>query len=207
MATWTSFYINTGDKGQVIEKLQSLTEITDISTGSFPENFQDSYSFGDTFDPDFLVIGMTQPDWVTVVHNSFDKLCDWGEQLSKEFGKVIVTMAQSVSSGYYFAYYQNGQKLREIEVCYSSDFEEINYGDKFDFEGDLPGNKVNYGDGEKYVFGFDSIEEYCKYFGLIIQSDYDSITWSILKGNQVRKRLPDMLRELRQKEKPWWKIW
>jgi hypothetical protein len=118
-----------------------------------------------------------------------------------------MTMAQSVSSVYYFALYEHGKKVREIETCYSSDFKEINYGAKFDFEAALPGKKVNYGNGEEYLFDFSSIEEYCSKLGVTIQSDYDITTWTILKGSQVRKRIPDVLKELAQKKKPWWKIW
>ena len=206
MSTWTEFYIQNTEKNKVVEKLKSLTSIQASTVGIFPKDFHSSYLLDENPIPDYLIIGNTQPDWIRVIHNSLKKINNWGEVLSRAFEtKVIMTMAQSVSDGYYFALYDNGNLVREIEICYGDGTEMVNYGTKFDFEGPEPGKKLKYED--EYIFDFDSIEEYCRQFGLIIQLDENSVTWTILKGNSRRKRVTDFLQELTEPKKPWWKIW
>jgi hypothetical protein len=209
MATWTRFYVHTDDSERVVEILLSLTDNLEVSKGSFPDHFHDTYLFDPELAPDHLVIGNTQPDWTTVTHNSFDELQDWGEEISRVLHtKVIITAAQSVSSFYYFALYEKGVKLREIKYCYSTDDSEpVNYGNKFDFEADEPGKKLAYADDERYFFGFDEIEDYCQHFGLTIQAAYDGIEWTILSSSVKQKTVQDFISTLNQKKKPWWKVW
>ena len=129
MATWTSFYIQHDDLITIEQELKELSGIQEGSSGEFPRALDDYYLANENTNPTYLVAGKTQQDWVTVVHNSFSKLSEWGSFLSKKFQtKVIVTGAQSVSSYYYFALYENGSKLRELEFCYSDDFEPVNFG-------------------------------------------------------------------------------
>ena len=169
MATWTSFYIKTTDFDKVVEKLKLLTGIPNVIKGEFPEDHYGSFLMDESL-PDYLVVGLIQPDWIAVNYNSSNKLIDWCTFLSKEFDThVIIILAQSVSDYYYFAYYAGGQKKRELEYCYSGDFDEINFGEKFDFENEYPGTKTDYNGEVEYMFDFDSIEEYSKHFGLTIQ--------------------------------------
>src|SRR5688500_16499882 len=146
MGTWTDFYINTNNTEAVVEKLAALTENLDITPNTpFPSEIGQYYMMDSRSPPTYLAVGKTQNDWLTVVHNSFGKLEDWGIELSKHFScKVIITMAQSVSDGYYFALYENGKKLREIEVCYSEDIDAVNFGEKLPFENPEPGIKVEF---------------------------------------------------------------
>ncbi len=204
MATWASFYIKTTEKDKAVEKLKSLSGITQSDERSFPNDHYNSFILDEAY-PNYLVVGMTQPEWVTIVYNSSSKLVDWCTNLSKEFSTlVVVTLAQSVSDYYYFACYDKGQKLRELEFCYSDDFEEVNFGKRFDFENEQPGQKTEF-DGEvEYCFDFDSIEEYCKHFSLIVQNDYDKTTWAILKGPGKGKTVKEHVMNYK---KPWWKFW
>lgn len=64
-----------------------------------------------------------------------------------------------------------GEKVSELEYCYSTDFESTNFGNKFDFEGEEPGQKLDDDGEDSYLFDFDSTEKYCDYFGLIIQTN------------------------------------
>ena len=57
---------------------------------------------------------------------------------------------------------------REIEYCYGADYETINIGERFDFEDEQPGKKVEYNGEVDFIFDFDSIEEYSKHFGLVV---------------------------------------
>ena len=209
MATWTNFYINTDKVKSVVEKLSDLTDNLVITYDTdFPSDMGDYQQLDTDLAPNYIAVGQTELNWTTVVHNSFDKMEDWGELLSHHFEcKIIVTIAQSASSSYYFALYDNGQKVREIETCYSTDFEEINFGQKFAFENDKLGHKLEWDDEEDaYLFTFEDIETYCSHFGLTIQLDYSEVNWTVLKGQNLRKEVFEYVQKLITK-KPWWKLW
>ncbi len=204
MSTWTAFYVQSDKEKAIIDKLGSLTG-TEPYKDTFPKDFDDHYLMGEEY-PDYLLIGREQSGWITVVHNSSNKLEDWCQTLSNELNTVVIaTMAQSVVSYYYFALYDNGQKRREIEVCYEGDFNEINFGKRFDFENEKPGT-ISGSEGEtEYYFDMDNIEEYCRQFGLTIQSDYTKIGWTILKGFKKGTSVKEYIME--GYKKPWWKFW
>jgi len=208
MATWTKFYINTDKKQAVVEKLANLTDNLVITTETdFPHEIGNYQLLTTDLTPTYIAIGKTQHDWITIVHNSLDKMEDWGIFFSSHFScKLIITIAQSVSSSYYFALYENGTKRREIETCYSTDFDTINFGDRFGFENPQPGNIVNYDGEESYLFDFDSIDEYCAQFSLAIQTDYNHLKWTVLKGKNLRKEVSEYV-EKHLETKPWWKFW
>lgn len=198
MATWTALYINHSDLDKVTLQIKDFVRIIDIEKGSYPTDFYNSYLLKITI-PNYLAVGQTQNDWITVRFNSFSKLENWGVSISNSFScKVIVTMAQSVTNSYYFALYDKGHKLREIEVG-EDEQKNIDFGKPFDFEYD----------NEFYdSFDFEGIENYCKKFGLAIQTDYDNIEWTILKGEQNQPKISDYIKSLSQQQnKPWWKFW
>ncbi|UZR97510.1 hypothetical protein [Chondrinema litorale] len=210
MSTWTAIYINNSDQDKVIKKLKQLTNIDNEITGEFPDNFHNRYLLDIKSNPSFLVIGKTQDDWITIRHNSFSKLVKWGKEISDDLAsKVIVTAAQSVSSAYYFALYDNGEKIREIEVCYSTDDEIIDFGNHFDFENEAPGLIYKRDEKISYIFDFESIEEYCIHFGLKIQTDYNDYKWTILKSKYKQLTMVDYVKHMHKKNKksPWWKFW
>jgi hypothetical protein len=209
MGTWTNFYINTDQETQVVQKLQALTDDLEVTYNTnFPDDVGDFRMLNPDLAPNYIAVGKTQPDWTTVVHNSFDKLEDWALYLSKEFhSRLIVTIAQSVSSSYYFALYDNGIKLREIETCYSDDFEIVDSGDKLEFENEeQPGRKLEYDDRQSYLFDFESIEDYCQHFNLVIQTNYNDVKWTVLKGKDLRSEVAYFLQKDMVK-KPCWKFW
>lgn len=204
MSTWIKFYIKTNDYQGVIDQLKSFISVETQSISKFPLDHHGSFLIDGTL-PNYLVIGTTEPEWITVIYNSSSKLEVWGTDLSKKFETiVIVTMAQSVDSYYYFALYEKGELMRELEYCYSDDMEPTNFGNKFSFEREEPGEKVEYEGEISYLFGFENIEEYCKHFGLTIQVDYDKFVWTILKGKSSGKTLDELLNDFK---KPWWKFW
>ena len=208
MATWTNFYINTDSAKSVVEKIAELTDNLVIThDADFPSDMGDYQMMNSDLAPNYIAIGNTQKNWITVEHNSSDKMEDWGILLSKHFScKLIVILAQSVSSYYYFALYDKGEKLREIQACYSDDTEEIDLGKKFDFEDDKPGQKHVWDGEESYLFDFDAIEEYCTHFDLTIQTDYINVKWTVLKGQNLRREVFEYVQKYLVK-KPWWKFW
>lgn len=208
MATWTSIYIYTDRQQEVVQNLEELTDNLELTHDTdFPSDIGNYQLLNTDIAPNYLAVGQTQPDWTTIVHNSFSKMEDWGIYLSNHFqSKVIITVAQSVSSAYYFALYDSGTKVRVIETCYSEDFEMINFGDKFEFESEKPGKIINYDNEGSYLFDFESIEEYCQYFSLVIQTNYNEVKWTVLKGRNLKSEISEFLQKNMVK-KPWWKFW
>jgi hypothetical protein len=209
MASWTVFYVNEADEEKVVDALSELSGISKSAKGSNPKDLHEHRLYdGDT--PSYLVVGKTQNDWTTVRHNSLDELKEWGILISQKFStKVIVTLAQSASSYYYFSLYENGEKIREIAACYSEDSELLDVGNRFPFEGEKPGEKKDWDDEPTYYFGFESIETYCRHFGLEIQSDYEKYRWTILKGETKNSPTNEIVNRLllANKKKPWWRFW
>lgn len=203
MSSWTAFYINTTHTEAVVEKLKSLSGIEKITQGEYPKDLYNNYLFGHE-KPDFMAIGKTQLDWTTVWYNNFSRLVDWATEFSQTLNcRVIVILAQNTSDAYYFALYEGGKKLREIEVCYSEDMEPVNWGEKFSFEADEVGILTNHG----YLFDFDALEEYSIHFGLKLQTDYDQVSWYTMKGEGKRFTVNDYINKHLKPKKPWWQFW
>lgn len=188
MATSTVFYIQNTNFNDIIEKI----EILSYTQAIFGQEFSDKKMFDFKDFPTYLALNQSDNGWVTVIHNSFNFLEDWGSKISKEFAcKVIFTMAQSVSDTYYFALYENGLKKREILSCLGNESENINFGNFLEFENGKLGKKYHFEGHDSYVFNNEAIVEYCQNLGLKFDNNND---WTILENVQI-------------KEKPWWKFW
>lgn len=188
MATLAIFYIQSTNFNDVIEKIQGLSNTQTIDEHTFSDekmlNFEDF--------PTYLALNQSYKGWITVIHNSFNFLENWGREISKEFScKVIFTFAQSVSDTYYFALYENGLKKREIASCLDNESENINFGDFFEFENGKLGKGYNFGGHNSYLFNNEAIVEYCQNLGLTLDNNNK---WTVLE-------------KLKIKEKPWWKFW
>lgn len=209
MATWTRFYVNSSISEKVTNILKDLSGIAESSNGSTPEDFHGSFLMDEKANPNYIVFSEIQQKWITVLYNSGSKVENWAQQISQELNcNVIVTIGQNTADYYYFSQFYNGDKKREIEVCYGDDIETVNFGVPYDFEEEEPGERQEY-DGEvSYLFDIDSLERYSQHFGLEIQSDWDSETWTILKGNQNQKTTKDFVdQHFNSDKKPWWKFW
>lgn len=209
MATWTRFYIHSSDVKSVTTILERLCEAESFLVKDFPENFHDSFLSDEHTNPNYLVFSEIQNGWITVLYNSFSKLRTWASEISDELKCiVIVSLVQTVSEYYYFSQYENGIKRREIEVCHEDGTETINYGEKYEFEGDKIGEPYE-DDGEiEYFFSFESLEKYCQYFGLNPQEEWIEVHWTVLKGVQDKKTMNEFVKEFMEKnQKPWWKFW
>ena len=138
------------------------------------------------------------------VQHALKNLEGWDKELSKDLQtEVIIASAQSNAGFYHFSLYRKGEMTREIEYCYGADYETINIGERFDFEDEQPGKKVEYNGEVDFIFDFDSIEEYSKHFGLVVPPDHDNIQdWEILKLRARQKTLGDF----RLETKLWWKF-
>jgi hypothetical protein len=206
MGTWAAIFVNSNELDQVTGTLKQLSAIDTLHKGEFPtSDLYNNILVEDNAGPTYLVFAQTQPDWIMIRHNALQNLEGWGKTLSASHQtKVIICSAQSNADFYHFSLYDQGTMLRKIEYCYGDDYEPINQGNRFAFENEEPGVKMEYAGEVSYIFDFDSIEEYAKHFGLEVQPDYDSITeWCILKTKSRYKTLGDYKKSL----KPWWKFW
>jgi hypothetical protein len=205
MGTWAAIFIKTNGIDLVKQKLQALSGIDDSYKGDFPtSDLYDHILLDDNAEPTYFVFAQTQVEWVMVRHNALKNLEEWGKELSNDLQtEVVIASAQGNAGFYHFSLYRRGEMVREIEYCYGADYEPINIGDRFEFEDEQPGKKVEYNGEVDFIFDFDSIEEYSKQFGLEVQPDYDNIQeWEILKSITKQKTLGDF----RLRPKPWWKI-
>jgi hypothetical protein len=101
MSTWTEFYINTNNVQLAVEQLKQLSNIENTQFGELPDEISNNYLLNENATPTFMAIATLQQNWVTVIHNSFNRLEEWSRIISQNLNtKVIVTMAQSVSDGY-----------------------------------------------------------------------------------------------------------
>ncbi|MGV6861341.1 MAG: hypothetical protein ACWA41_06190 [Putridiphycobacter sp.] len=209
MATWTRFYINSSNSEKATDILEELIGINESSTGKITEDFYDSFLMDENANPNYILFSEIQKNWITVLYNSGSKIENWAQRISEELNCiVIVTIAQNTVDYYYYSQFKNGEKKREIEVCYGDDIEPINYGTPYDFEEDEPGEKKEYDDKISYLFDFDSLERYSQNFGLEIQTDWDNVTWTILKGEQNQETTKDFIDQIvESRKKPWWKFW
>ena len=73
MATWTALYINHSDLDKVTLQIKDFASIIDVEKGSYPTDFYNSYLLKITI-PNYLAVGQTQNDWMTVRFNSFTRL-------------------------------------------------------------------------------------------------------------------------------------
>lgn len=206
MGTWAAIFIKTNKLDLVKQNLQELSGIKGCYKGKFPStDFHKKLLYDDNAKPTYFVFAQTQPDWVMVRHNGFKNLEDWGIILSDQFqSEVIIVTTQSNAGFYHFSLYRNGDILREIEYCYGEDYEPINKGDRFEFEGVQPGKKVEFNGEVDFIFDFDSIEEYSRYFGLEVRPADNMIDeWEILKSDKEQVTLENF----KNSPKPWWKFW
>jgi len=207
MATLNEFYIQTQDLDIVVEKLKDLFNIQKVTKGSFPDNFRKKYLWEPDAVPDFLVVGKTHEEWVTVRNNSFNKMVQHFENISGDLNcKTIVVSAQNTVDYYYYAVYEKGQKIREIAVCYGDDIETLNYGVPFEFEDEEPG--IRFKESEDFIFDIDSIINYSEHLGLKLDFQTNDLEWILLNGESQNKRVSDVVTsKISKAKKPWWKFW
>lgn len=131
-----------------------------------------SYEFKDV-DPDNVLINEKRnKEWIEILYFTYSKLEKWSLKLSEELKTEIVIINYLHDSGYsYFSYYNQGQKLKELEMrglpdgphaeFYDGDYSEIgvktNYGKKsLDYEEDLDRLLLNH-----MGFGSQVLDDYC----------------------------------------------
>lgn len=185
MSTFTGFYVKTDNIEKLIDILiHEMPQPTERTTGKFPNKFRDLY-LNECCDPDYLLIGKHQENWITIIHNSFSLLERKCSKLSHLLNtKVIVIIMQTTSDYYYYADYEQGEKIREIMKCYSDDSDELNYGEKYSFEDEEVGVKTKHG----YFFDWDAIEVYTEKNTLTSIFPEDAIEWAILRPNSQKSK-------------------
>lgn len=178
MPAKTTFYIQTPDT-QKVEK----TLLQFIKGAKFSLKHEQAYEDWpnkwkqEGGSPEFMAIGKGQEDWVTVTHNSFDKLEYWGAYLSELFDSlVMITFAQSVSMITYLAVYQSGKLRKETG--------ELNWNDI-----------TTYAHQHNLQMEF----EYAEVLWTTIDLEPEG-------GQTIGEIQRDMWNRL-VKPRPWWKVW
>ena len=205
MATFISLHIKSDNRIHIAKILQELSDVNQMTIGAYPKELDENILLDDKANPTYIAIGNVQNGWTTVQINSFKKLHNWTEKISKELDTTVIqVMGQTASDVYYFLMYDKGNMRREIEI-YHGDFDNIiDIGEKFPFEKPslVPANDEDY----KHLFDRDTLELYCQEFGFDLFYDEPPDNYYILKNQNSSKTLNRHV-GFYEKTKPWWKIW
>jgi hypothetical protein len=181
MGTFLHFHVKTEDKESLIRILKERSGLENESTILFPEYILDNPVYDMTKAPDLLAINQLQNGWISILHNGFAKLYDWGILFSKVLNTTFIqVIGQENSDYYYFLYYFKGELLREIEVDSMQLTIFTDFGKKFSFE-KTPILTDDF-DDETNFFSIDTLEFYCKEFGVDIPALYKSQSFTLLKN-------------------------
>jgi hypothetical protein len=106
MGAFISLHIKSDNRIHIAKLLQELSDINQMTHGTYPTGLYENILFDDKADPTYMTIGNVQNCWTTVQINSFKKLHNWVETLSKELDTAAIQiMGQTVSDVYYFLMY------------------------------------------------------------------------------------------------------
>ena len=172
MGTYCAIHVKTSDEKRLVAELEGY-----LAENHRPRVVQrlTAETMGNLYGEEFLISMdlptkfaaiAEQPDWITIYYNSFNRLRDLEVDISRRFqGEVITVTAQSCSSAYYFSVSSCGKHMRTLE-CADGEWL-LKEGDLLPFETEPIGTNLSDEDEEPwYVFGSDSVREYCKNFGL-----------------------------------------
>ncbi|MFT7561783.1 MAG: hypothetical protein ACI93R_003714 [Flavobacteriales bacterium] len=157
---------------------QIVHEVSEWPLATENENFKI-----DENSPTILSIKQVSEDTTEIYYNCFSKAKELTSYLTKSLNtKAVVNMYQSTSEAGYWAYFINGELLREID---SGDGEILeDNGIKLEFEGDELGHDIGEEDGQLYVFDSDDMDEYNDLVGINVEvyQQYES-NWQNYKIN------------------------
>ena len=156
--------------------------------------------------PNLLSIKQVSEDTTEIYYNCFSRVKELATHLTKSLdAKAAVNMYQSTSESCYWAYFINGELLREID---SGDGEILeDNGIKLEFEGDELGHDIaEEADEPMFVFDSGDMDEYNAQVGINVQvyQQYES-NWQNYKINSSQNFLSND--NIKSTKKPWWQFW
>jgi len=155
--------------------------------------------------PSLLSIKQVTEDVTEIHYNSFSKVVDLVSYLSKNLKtKAVVNIYQSTAEACYWAYYLDGEQLREIETGDGEILDDN--GIKLDFENDQLGHNISdTGEEPFYIFDTEDMEHYNNSVGINaeIYQKYDS-NW---KNFKMKFILDELNKKIAATSKAWWKFW
>jgi len=199
------------DEERVRSELTSFLDLTEkeyeISTSEWPITTRESFDLY-AAEPSIYSIKEVIPGVTEIFINCFGLVKDLATAISKNLTTSLVVLHyQSVSDACYWAYYVNGDCLRELM---QGDGElQIQNGKPLPFENEQPGNYIAEDNEESYYFfGDTSMDEYNKEVGIPVETYQQSdANWVNIEISNVEPaQLPAQTKETRIK-KPWWKVW
>ena len=173
MGTFLSFHIKTKDRDNLINLLKELSRTKEKGLEIFPEYMYDNMLLNENADPNILAITSTNNGWISVHHNAFEKLHQWGEFISKMLNTTFIQIiGQTTSDAYCFLMYESGNIRREIEVVNGEVL--LDKGEKFSFEKE-PLLTDDFEAADNF-FDIHTLEEYCKEFDLDLNYECEQYT-------------------------------
>jgi hypothetical protein len=205
MSTFISFHIKSDNRVHIAKLLKELSHVDEMTCGTYPTALDDNILLSDQADPTFMAVGDTHNGWTSVQLNSFKKLHNWAEKISKELDTIFIhIIGQTASDVYYFLMYDKGFLRREIEIYYGDLENTTDKGEKFSFEKPclIPQSDDDY----KNIFDRETLEQYCQEFGfdLFFEDEFDS--YYILRSKRLGKTIREYAASY-SNPKPWWRFW
>lgn len=194
MSKYTALHIEYTDVNFLEEKLTNWlkeihrTQYISIKRGEFPFQLYDVV-FGSK-PPTKLVLGITQPNWLTIHYNSFYDMSSLATNLSRELNCMVVNiMAQSVSESYFIGIHQKGECIRKLDWAGDEGQWIIQEGIPLSFENNPLGHNIAESDEKPfYFFGREDVVEYCRHLGLHLwdeDEEIDESEWTILQISKL----------------------
>lgn len=191
MSTYTAIHIHSKEITRAQQICHAwLTETypaatTTVTQGAFPRK-----AFAGIFDtsqPSLLVLGLTEPDWIAIHHDSFNNMEALAQRLSQELAsRAVVVLAQTVSDSYYISVDDGGERVRTLEFSADEGWL-VQEGTPLPFEPRPLGESIAQA-GEKplYFFGAEDVEAYCKELGFSLWDVEYEPAWVIMQARKKR---------------------
>jgi hypothetical protein len=191
MSTYTAIHIHSKEITRAQQICRAwLTEsypaaTTTVTQGAFPRK-----AFAGIFDasrPSLLVLGLTQPDWITIHYDSFNNMEALAQRLSRELAcRAVVVLAQTVSDSYYISVDDGGERVRTLEFSADEGWL-VQEGTPLPFEPrPLGKNIAEAGEEPLYFFGAEEIEAYCQELGFSLWGVEYEPAWVVMQARKKR---------------------
>ncbi|WP_421383124.1 hypothetical protein ACOJQI_02230 [Bacillus salacetis] len=176
--------IQTTDSSVVRSFLMTWFEEAYGSRPQVETQHEPSISFFENETPSLFAVGKLHSGWITVLHDSYERLIKFNQSLSSQIeGMVVHTLGQSTVDTYYLSIHQNGELVRELYFGEDSDGIE-QAGLPLSFEKHLPFPRE-----EDYTyFDYEYLEAYGELLGIgsLIDLEEYKGAWEIIQKKQKK---------------------
>ncbi len=191
MSTYTAIHVHSTDITGVqqichawLAESHPAATLT-VTQGAFP--LKDFARIFDDGWPSLLVLGLTEPDWLTLHCNSFNEMEALAQRLSRQLAcRVVVVLAQTVSDSYYISVDNGGERVRTLEFSAGNGWL-VQEGTPLPFEPHPLGENIaEAGEEPLYFFGVQDVEAYCQELGFSPWGAEYEPAWVIMRARKKR---------------------